>query len=172
MKFEAQLLSELSRKNIDYIIHVIGDKQELFDEILSLMLLNKNPLSPRAAWVLEGSSLNHPFLIQSHLIEIIGALKTFNHPGTQRNVLKILSRSEIPGKWEGYITDLCFEWLEECTRPVAIKMYCMEILTNMLTKYPGLKDELKMVIENQFDFSSPGFKARGRKVLTIIAKMY
>jgi hypothetical protein len=168
MNFEAQLLSELSRKNIDYIIHVVGDNQELFDEILSLMLLNKNPLSPRAAWVLEGSCLKHPFLIQSHLGKIIRDLKTYTHPGTQRNVLKILSRSEIPEKWEGFITDVSFEWLSDPSRPVAIKMYCMVILTNMLTKYPELKDELRVVIENQLHTGSPGFKSRGRKVLSII----
>ncbi len=171
MNFENQFLAGISRKNTDYIIHIIGDNQEYFDEILSLALLNKYPLSHRAAWVLEGCSANYPKLVQPHLGIIIEGLPAYNHPGTRRNILKILMRSSIPEEYEGFIADLCFEWVGSPIQPVATKVFCMEILANMLRKYPELKEELRAVIESQFELNSAAFKSKGRKVLKTIQKL-
>jgi hypothetical protein len=165
MNFKGQLLSELSRKNIDYVIHVVGDNQVFFDEIVELMLNEKASLSMRAAWVVEGACLKYPSLIFPHLDKVIESLQGDNHPGMQRNITKILSRIEIPEKWHGFLVDLCFKWISDPECTVAVKVYSMQILENMVKIYPELKSELRDVIEDQFNKNSAGFKSRGGKIL-------
>ena len=67
MNFREQLLSELSRKNIDYVIHVVGDSDEYFDEIIRLILYDRDPVPPRAAWVAEVASAKFPGLAEKYL---------------------------------------------------------------------------------------------------------
>ena len=62
MNFREQLLSELSRKNVNYVIHVVGDSEAHFDSIIELLLNEKDPLPARASWVAEGVSARYPEL--------------------------------------------------------------------------------------------------------------
>ena len=84
MNFREQLLSELSRKNIDYIIHVVGDNDEYFDEIMRLILHDHDPVPPRAAWVGRRGSAKFPGLAEKYLSSLITALPSFTHPGTKQ----------------------------------------------------------------------------------------
>ncbi len=168
MNFREQLLSELSRKNIDYIIHCIGDRQDLFDEIVGLILHDTDPVPARAAWVAEGVSEQFPEMINPHVTSLIRALPACTHPGTRRNVLKILSRTPIPEEEQGMLIDQCFGWMLDLNEPVAVKVYCMQIIANHLDTYPELSNELREVIEDQWDRNSPGFQSRGRKILRMM----
>jgi hypothetical protein len=165
-----QLLAELSRRNTDYIIHVIGDDEDYFDEIIRMVQKEKDPLPPRAAWVADGASLKYPYLIEKHIPALVSSLPEFTHPGTRRNILKILSRCDIPENVRGDLIDHCFQWLVDRNEPVAVKVYGMQIIANHLSLYPELGQELRNIIEDQFSRSSPGFQAKGRKILKLISK--
>jgi hypothetical protein len=47
----------------------------------------------------------------------------------------------------------------------------MTVLFNIVKKYPELKDELKMSIEDQLPYGSAGFKSRGRRILKSLEKI-
>ncbi len=171
MNFREQLLSELSRKNVNYVIHVVGDSEAHFDSIIELLLNEKDPLPARASWVAEGVSARYPELAEKHLEALIQNLPSFTHTGTRRNVLKMLCRIPIPIELQGILIDHCFEWMLGDEEPVAVKVFSMQIIANHLGQYPELRHELRAVIEDQYDRCSPGFRARGRKVLKMISAM-
>ena len=106
--------------------------------------------------------------MESHLPVLISALPTYTHPGTRRNILKILSRSGIPQEYQGELIDLCFRFLVDAGQPVAVKVYAMQIIANHLSSYPELGNELREIIEDQFSRNSAGFHSRGRKILKLI----
>ena len=169
MNFREQLLSEMSRKNIDYIIHVVGDNPEYFDELIRMILYDHDPVPPRASWAAEGISRNFPRLADKYVYPFVEGLPYFTHPGTRRNVLKMLSRMPIPEELQGTLIDLCFKWMTGEEEPVAVKVFCMDIVARHLGMYPDLRFELREVIEDQYSRSSAGFQAHGRKVLKQIS---
>ena len=165
MDFKTQLLGELSRRNTDFVIHTIGSNEDHFCEIIWLILHEKEPVPSRAAWVADGVSLTYPEMIKPYLSALIQKLPSYQHPGTIRNVLKILTRYPIPHEEEGFLADFCFNSIIEAENPVAIKVHSMQILANLAQIYPELSIELCTIIEDQFDKNSAGFKSKGRKIL-------
>lgn len=154
-----------------FIAHCVGDNKQSFDKIIQLLLKEKDPVPARAAWVTEIVCLKYPGLITPYIHDLIEALPFFTHPGSRRNTLKILSRCSIDDEDDqGKLIDLCFKWIMEQGKTVAVKIFCMQILSNQLEIYPELAYELKSVIEDQFEKNSAGFKSRGRKTLNSLQK--
>lgn len=170
MDIRDQLLQELSHFNMHYIAGYVNGDRDKFSEIMSILLTEKDPLPARAAWVAELVSSNHPEFFKPYIGRVIEKLPEFSHPGSRRNSLKIMTRMEIPDEFQGPLIDICFEWMANAERTVAVKVFAMEIVKNHLELYPELAYELKSVIEDQWDKNSAGFKARGRKVLQQIEK--
>lgn len=107
------LENPLSRQAVDLIIANVGNDKEKFSVLINFILMNKEPLSSHAAWVIEGIDKNFPTLVYPYIPKLIKNLPTFNHPGIQRNVLKILTRKKIPEHLQGYLTGLCFTLLQK-----------------------------------------------------------
>jgi hypothetical protein len=164
MDIRAQLLSELSRANIDFTIQTLGNNKGHFRELISLVLTAKDPLPMRAAWAIEGITEKYPEMILPYMKDLIKNLRKFTHTGTLRNLLKIFSRMELDEKFHGTMADNCFNWIVEEEMPVAVKVYSMQILANLTRIYPELKNELIEVIDEQIPRNTAGFKAQARKV--------
>ncbi len=158
-------MQEMSRFNMHYIADVINCDKEKFAKIVSIILNEKDPLPPRAAWVAEIVTQKYPDLIGPYIDDLIQKLKSFTHPGSRRNSLKILMNTNIPESSQGLLIDTCFDWMMSADRTVGVKVYAMQIIENHLPVYPELAIELKGIIEDQWEKNSTGFKARGRKVL-------
>ncbi|MDH3708983.1 MAG: hypothetical protein OER04_03790 [Cyclobacteriaceae bacterium] len=88
----------------------------------------------------------------------------------KRNALRLLQNHKIPEHLWGHAADQCFQYLASSEEPVAVKVFSMTVLFNLTKDIPELATELRMLIEDQYPFGSPGFKARGRKVLKALQK--
>lgn len=164
--FENMLIIETSRRNADAIAEIIFQKHELFEDLYKVFAGNRDPVSRRAAWVLDIVSEQHPDLIASHLEEMITLLPSFNHDGLKRHSMKILARSPLPPETHlGELIKISFNWLLSACESVAVKIYCMEILYRISEAEPDLKKELADSIEWRLNEESAGFYNRGKKVL-------
>jgi hypothetical protein len=47
----------------------------------------------------------------------------------------------------------------------------MDVIFNIVKKFPELKEELKLAIEEQMPFGSAGYKSHGGKVLKALNKI-
>ena len=160
------LLLELSRRNTDLVAGLVFQKPELFDELFRVFMRNQEPVSRRAAWVVDTVSEKHPGLINSHLTEIIEMLSQFNHDGLKRHSMRILARSPLPAEPHlGELINICFNWLLSPHEAIAAKIFCMEILYRISQVEPEIKKELADSIEWRIDDESAGYKNRGRKML-------
>ena len=88
----------------------------------------------------------------------------------KRNVLRILQNHEIPEPLWGHAAEQCFGFLNDTSEPVAVKVFSMTVIHNLTKDIPELAHELKIILEDQFDYGSAGFQSRARKILKALQK--
>ena len=165
-KLDDFLLLEMSRRNTDMVADMVFQKPELFAALFQIFLRNEEPVSRRAAWVIDIVTEKYPELIAPHLGRIIEMLSEFHHDGLKRHSLRMLARSPFPSEEEmGLLMNICFDWLLSATEAVAAKVYCMEILYRISQIEPDLKKELADSIEWRMNEETAGFRSRGQKLL-------
>ena len=171
MDVKTQLLAEHSKANADLIKEWIGTDKDRFALLVRLFLENEYRVSQRAAMVLGHIHDSYPFLLQPFLGQIIKHLRQPDiHDAVKRNIVRILQNVEIPEEYYGEVADVCFTWLADPNVAVAIRVFSMTVLWNICQKVPELMPELKATIEDWLEYSSTGFKSRGKKVLKMIIK--
>ncbi len=171
MDYRSRLTNFPSGTEKDLFIQDVGDSEEKFLVLLEISLREKDPLSWRAGWILDGSDELHPGLASNHISKIIQKLPDLDSTGTLRCMLRLLSRYEISEDDQGLLIDLCFGYLVSELYPVAVKVHAMQIIYNHVLIYPELKNELKTVIEDQVGNNSVGFKSRGNRIISQLDKL-
>ena len=163
---EDLLLPELSQRKTDLVADLVCQKPELFEELFTVYIRNAEPVSRRAAWVVDRVSEKYPELLAPHIPEIIGMMPVFNHDGLKRHAVRMLARSPLPSaEVMGALMTTCFDWLLSPVEAVATKVHCMDILYRISCIETDLKKELADSIEWRLNEESPGFKNRGQKLL-------
>src|SRR6187402_3127701 len=171
MNIQKALLVEYYRIQAEKIAKYIGDKPDRFKELMELFFGNEYIITQRAAWVMSISARKHTELIQPFLKKMIYNLEKEVHDSVKRNTVRILQEIEIPEKLIGKAADVCFKLLSNSSEAVAIKAFSMTVLLNITKKEPDLKNELKILIEDQMPFAKAAFLSRGRKTLKELEKL-
>jgi hypothetical protein len=170
MNLEALLNEETSRLNTDFVAKLIIENPPFFSELWDIFIRNQEPISRRAAWVVDVVTEKYPEWANSKLEALVDALPAFSHDGMKRHSLHVLSRSPLPGNRLGEITDLCFNMLLNPGEAVAAKMYSMEILYRISEIEPDIKPELADSIRMQMTEGTPGIKSCGRRMLEKLSR--
>jgi len=171
MDFRSQLTDIPSAIGKDLLIGEVIKSESHFIKLLELALHEKDPLSWRASWVLDGSDEKKPGLARKYIPKIVRALPGLESKGTLRSLLRLLTRHDIPVEEQGLLIDLCFSYLVSELYPVAVKAHAMQIIYNHVLLYPELKGEFIAVIEDQAKNNSVGFKARGNILIKQMEKL-
>ncbi len=171
MDFRSHLTDIPSGTGKDSLIAEVIKSESHFIKLLELALHEKDPLSWRASWILDGSDEQKPGLARKYIAKIVKALPGLESKGTIRSLLRLLTRHEIPEEEQGMLIDLCFSYLVSELYPVAVKAHAMQIIYNHVLLYPELKGEFIAVIEDQADNNSVGFKARGNILIKKMEKL-
>ncbi len=147
----------------------IIERPYLIEELYKLIFQYNIKEQWKAAWLFEHIYLEDKRLINPYLKNMIQQFPNLESDGVKRHFSKILAYSEINHLLDGCFINTCFDWILSEKIPVAVKANCMHILYNATKIYPELKPELKIVIEEQFNNNSAGFKSRARKILKEIS---
>lgn len=172
MDLRKQLLTTHSKDNTTLIANYIGTDSKRFDKLMKLFLYDEYRVIQRSAWVLGDLAKAHPELAMPYLPEIVENLKKPEiHDAVKRNTLRFLQDVELPEEYWGDLAELCFNYLTSMEEAVAIKVFAMTVLLNIVKKVPELKDELRFAIEDQLPYGSAGFKSRGNRTLKALEKV-
>lgn len=166
-----ELLKEHSKPHTVYLANEIGANQEAFDELMVLFLGDEYRVTQRASWVVSHCYDVHSWLLQKHLKAVVENIQGPVHVAVKRNTLRMLQLIDIPEELLGLTAELCFNFLNSGQESIAVKANAMTVLFNIVKKYPELKGELKITIEEQMPFGSTGFKNRGSKILKALKKL-
>jgi hypothetical protein len=170
MNISDLLRNETSRLNTDFVAKIITEHPPLFDKLWKLFLADEEPISRRAAWVVDIVTEKHPEWVTGLLEDLVVSIPSFSHDGMKRHSLHLLSRSPLPENKLGEIADFCFGWLMRPGEAVATKMYSMEILYRISELEPDLKPELADSIRMQMIEGTPGIKCAGKRILEKLGK--
>jgi hypothetical protein len=142
-----------------------------FKELMQCFLNNEYRLAQRAAWSVSWASKKKPEMIKPYIKDLVAQLKRNDvHNAVIRNSVRILEAVEIPEKYHGEVMKACFNFIEQPAAPIAVKAFSLTTLFNLSKFYPEIKDELKLIIETNWDNETAAFRSRGKKILQAFAK--
>lgn len=166
MNIRTALLKEHSKKQCAAIVKWVGNDQKKFDELFDLFLHDEYRVVQRAGWPISYCVEKYPGLIKKHFPKLLKNLdKKGIHEAVKRNTVRLLQYVEIPGKFHGQVMDICFRYITSPTEPVAVKAFSITVLQNLAKQYPEIINEIKLVIEERWDYETVAFKTRARKLL-------
>jgi hypothetical protein len=166
MNLRQTILAEHSKANCNKIIYWVGNSQQRFDELFNLFLNDEYRVVQRAAWPLSYAVITHPGLIKKHFAKLIKNLSQPNlHDSVKRNTMRLLQHIEIPKRFHGEVMNLCFEYIASNNEAVAIKAFSLTVLQNLSLQYPEIRQEIKTIIEDRWNYESAAFRSRAKKIL-------
>ena len=167
-----------SSEKRQYYANLVLNEPKLIPQLLDILSMTTDKVSPRAAWVLE-------FMCKENLEAFIPYLNDFL---PKISLLKLDSAIRPAAKICEYITDAyfgkdehlikqkltqihketiieaCFDWMIT-EQKVAVKAYAMRILFLFGKSYDWIHPELKIILEKDFNQQSAAFKARAKHIL-------
>jgi hypothetical protein len=172
MNFKQELLKEHTYENAERIAMYISKQPLSFNEIMKIYFEADSTVTQRATSVIIILTIFEPQIVGPYIEKMILELQNKNTKDTvKRNTVRILADFPIPQKMEGIITEICFNYLNNKSEAIAIRVFSMTILENMTKIHPELKDELIAAIEMGMEFGSAGYRSRGSKTLFRLKKM-
>lgn len=172
MNVREEILKEHSKAQCTKIVNWIGDDQKRFDALFYLFLNDEYRVVQRAGWPVSNCVIAHPGFIHKHWLKLVNNLKkTGLHNAVKRNSIRLMQNIEIPEKYHGQVMNICFEYMASPTEPLAVKVFSMSVLGKLAKKYPEIKGELKLLIEDQLPHQTAGFKSRAKKILQQLQKL-
>lgn len=166
MNLRETILAEHSKAQATKIINWVGNNQQRFDELFSLFLNDEYRVVQRAAWPISYCVIAHPALIKKHFKKLLTNLsKPGIHGAVKRNTIRLLQDITIPPKYHGEIMSLCFDYIQSPDEEIAVKSFSLSVLEKMMKQYPDIGSELKMIIEDRWEYETAAFRSRARKIL-------
>lgn len=136
---------------------------------MDLFLRGEYRVTQRSAWIINLCAEQHPGLLRPYLGKMIARMQEPGvHEAVRRNVIRILQFVETPKGLLGTVATVCFSYLSSGDQPIGVKVFSMTVLGNIARQEPGLKRELRLLIEQQLPYGSAGFRSRARRVLKMI----
>lgn len=165
MNLREEILKEHSKKQTIKIVKFIGNDAKKFKELMYLFFNDEYRVVQRSAWIVNNCAENYPELIKPYIKKMIAYLQKPVHDAVRRNTVRIFQFIDIPKNLAGQVATVCFDLLQSKTEPVAVKVFSMTVLAKICKTEPEMKNELKLLIEQQLPYSTTGFLARAKKVL-------
>jgi len=166
VNLEKELLKRQTLVQCNRIIKYIGDEKLRFAELMKLFFRGEYRLTQHAAWPMSYCIRQYPDFARPYFKKFIDQLSDSNaHPAARRNIVRLLQFVEIPKRFHGKLMDICFQFISNPEEAIAVKAFSLTILSKLSIIYPEIFPEIKSVIEARWDFETPAFRSRARKIL-------
>ncbi|SJZ93048.1 hypothetical protein [Sediminibacterium ginsengisoli] len=166
MNIREAIHEEHSREQALRVAEYACTSAKHFKELMKCFNSNESRLAQRAAWSVSWAARKKPEMVMPHLADLVSVLERKDtHPALIRNAVRVLEAIDIPEAYHGKVMNACFGFIENPATPVAIKAFSLTTLFNLSVRYPDIRPELKLIIEERMPEESAAFKARGRKIL-------
>jgi hypothetical protein len=163
---EKELMKRQTLVQCNRIIKYIGDDETRFADLVKLFFKGEYRLTQHAAWPMSYCVRQFPFLAKPYFKKFIDQLGNSQcHPAARRNIVRLLQFVETPKRFQGKLMDLCFQFITNPEEAIAVKAFSLTILSCLSEIYPEILPELKTVIEARWEYETPAFHSRARKIL-------
>lgn len=171
MNIRDEILKEHSKKQALKIAAYACTSKKNFKELMKCFMSDEYRLAQRAAYSVSWATIQKPEMIEPYIKDLVSQMqRTDIHEAIPRNSLRILEQIHIPEKYHGEVMNACFGFVEDPSTPIAIKASSLTTLFNLSHQYPEIRQELKLIIEENWDHETAAFRARGKKILKAFGK--
>lgn len=119
----------------------------------------------RFLWMIGGLVEFDPERVAPAVPYFFSKQHTIKVPNYDRSLAKFCWLAGIPEEIEGEVVDALFQWILDPKVITTTKTFAVQALYNQTQKYPDLKNELRIVIEDQLDKNGSSFEKRAGKIL-------
>ncbi len=172
MNLIKEIEKEHSKAQCDNIVRYVGEDPKRFSDLVDAFLNGPYRITQRSAWPLSYCVEYHPELVKPHLKRILAyAMKSGVHVSVKRNTTRLLQFIVVPKSLQALVADLAFTLLQDNKETIAVRVFAMTVLSNLVTEIPELRNELVLLIEDQLPYAGPAFRSRGTKVLKELKRL-
>lgn len=151
--------------NFKLILIEINANPALVPVLMKVALYSEHRNSWRALYLADKLHDVHPEWIQAYIPEITEQLRTEQHHGKKRHLLKLISLNPVSEEKSGFLMDYCLNTFTSSKEPVANRVHAMQILYNISEKEPDIKPEILDLIQHEMELHpTPGIRSRGKKL--------
>lgn len=161
-ELESSLAASTGEQRKKWAITIIENNITIKE--LSGLLKCEQKIATRFLWMLSDIGiLNSDKLLAElpFLLDFCSELKDID----QTCFASLWHYSGVPPENESKAIDLLFQWIQSGHTNVSIKARAIWVLQKLTKKYPELKNELKLCLQDQMDKYSKDFKKRAVKIL-------
>ena len=165
MNLKEELLKEHSLIQAKKISLWAVESKSNLKQLMSAFFGKEKLLVQRASWSASKAHELKPDWFVSYIPQLIRCLEKPIHGSVRRNSLRMLQTMHIPESLRGELIDILFPLLMDSKTESAVKAFAMSVAESMTRHYPELKNELKIIIEDQLPYATPSFKSRAKKII-------
>lgn len=166
MDIRSKIASGHSKAIAIQVSEYVQDKPDRFKELINLFFSDSYRSVQRAAWSVNLCVEKHPELIKPYWSRIVPMLASPDaQVAVKRNVLRMIQFVSVPVRYRPQMIDICFGILSRKNETVAVKVFAMSVLAELVGAYPELVTELKILLEDQMPYETAGYRSRASKVL-------
>jgi len=155
-----------SKTQTSEIVDYVNGRPDRFKQLVEVYTKGPYRITQRAAWPLSYCVNKWPYLVDPHLKMLINFLDKIDvHDAVKRNTMRLLQFVNVPKRLHGRLAEICFDYLQDRKAAVAIRVFAMTVLSNIVYDHPEMKNEMILILEDQLPYGSTAFKSRGMKVL-------
>lgn len=170
MKVQNWLAEGNYRADADRVLQRVLDAPEHVGELMQIVLEGSDAAQVnRASMVVGNLGRIQPGWLTPYLDAMLEALDQPRFPSVGRNLLRYLSElpsDAIPERLHGKLVDLALRITDDPEAAVANRVFAMQVVANFCDLYPDLAGELRACLTHHIPNGSPGFRSRGRKILS------
>lgn len=135
-------------------------------------LAQEYPMAMRASRVVYLCVFEDPDLFRPYAAEILEAIPTLHDDSVIRNFLHIFDDfvPELTEEQLGVLLSICFDYIEDTSRAIAIRTYSLKLLYIISQRVPDIKPELISIIHHNLIESAPAFYAQATRILKKLDK--
>jgi hypothetical protein len=149
MDIKESLEAEHSKTMTTRIVNYVGDDARRFKALMDLFLKGEYRITQRAAWPISYCVIEHPQFIKPYYAPLMKKMQEQgHHPAITRNILRMFQDLEVPEKYCGTLIDLCIKFMMSELQPTAIRAFSITVACNICKRFPELKQELLLVIND------------------------
>ncbi|MCL4483017.1 MAG: hypothetical protein M1445_10490 [Bacteroidetes bacterium] len=164
-------LEKLGIGDIRFWKEKVRQDDSLFAEIYQLIFCDNPQLAWHAAWVLDHLSEEEPEKLEPYISELIDHLPNLKSSSLKRHFTRMLSRYKIPEGRVGMLIDVLYNLLSPA-EAIAVRVFSLQTLFQIVLKEPELQNELISVIESILESeNSPAINSKGRHILRALNPM-
>lgn len=165
------LNNRLNKNEVHFLSDLVCQNHDLFDELIDLIISAKDINILSSTWIMGYAGVKKPEWFLRKLDSLYESLTTKTDNSVYRNISRVLMRIKIPEEHSGIVTKYSIEWLSDNNMPIAVRAFCMHILSKIIEHEPALSGEIKDITESILLNASPGLQNAGNKLINKINKM-